>query len=258
VIGWRGAAGAIAIAAAALWLGLDPAGVWPRGVELLAECAAAALSPATLDEPTGTIRLLPVVAEAVVTTVVVASAAFGLALVVAIPLGALASTRFWGTGPRWLVVRGLVALMRSVHELLWAILLLAALGLSTGAAVVALAIPAAGTLARVFGDLLDEAPENGARAMRAAGASELQALVFGVVPRAMPDLVAYAMYRFECAVRSSAVLGFFGLPTLGYGIASSIDAVHFHEAWTYLYALFGLVWLLERWSAAVRVRWVRA
>lgn len=255
---WRWTGAALVTVVAALWLGLDPRGLWPRAPGLLGELAAAALTPALYDEQTGKVWLLPVVAEAVGMTVALAAAAFGLALLVAIPLGALASMRFSGGGARWVAVRGAVALMRSVHELLWAMILLAALGLSTGSAVIALAIPAAGTLARVFGDLLDETPENGARALRATGASELLALWFGIVPRAMPHLLAYALYRFECAVRSSAVLGFFGFPTLGYGIASSVDAVHLRETWTYLYALFALILLLERWSASVRRRWVRS
>ncbi|MEN0067088.1 MAG: ABC transporter permease subunit [Myxococcota bacterium] len=251
---WGLALGAVV---AAGFLGLDPRELWPNTPGLLAEMVYAAVTPALVDEATGTVPLLPVVGEAALMTVAIAAAAFGIALLVAVPLGALASTRFSGGGATWVVVRGLIAAMRSVHELLWAILLLAALGLSTGSAVLALAIPSAGTLARVFGDLLDETPENGSRALRSTGASELQALVFGVVPRAMPNLIAYALYRFECAVRSSAVLGFFGFPTLGYGIASSVDAVHFHETWTYLYALFALVVGLERWSAGVRRRWVR-
>lgn len=243
---------------AAIWLGLDPAGLWPRSPQLALELIRAAVSPAVFDESTGTLWLLPVVAEAVWMTVAIAAAAFGLALGVAIPLGTLASARFSGGGLGFIAVRGGIALMRSVHELLWAMLLLSAFGLSTASAVVALAIPSAGALARVFGDLLDETADHGARALLTTGSTELQALVFGVVPRAMPNLLAYALYRFECAVRSSAVLGFFGFPTLGYGIATSVDAVHFHEMWTYLYALFVLVWLLERWSAGVRRRWGRA
>ena len=248
----------VATVVAALWLGLDPRELSPTTLQVAAELAQAALSPALVDESTGTISLLPVVAEAIWMTVAIAAAAFGLALALAVPLGALASARFNGGWSGFVAVRTLVALMRSVHELLWAMLLLSALGLSTGTAVLALAIPSAGAMARVFGDLLDETPDSGSRALRTTGSTELQALAFGVVPRAMPNLLAYGLYRFECAVRSSAVLGFFGFPTLGYGIASSVDAVHFHETWTYLYALFVMVWLLERWSAEVRRRWGRA
>ena len=75
-------------------------------------------------------------------------------------------------------------------------------------------------------------------------------------PRALPDLCAYAFYRFECSVRSSAVLGFFGYQTIGYHLELAFQDAHFREVWTYIYALLLVVLLLEAWSAAVRRRLV--
>ena len=251
------ATGALATLLAGIWLGLNPADLLAADTELWWEFISAAARPALVDEATGEVFLPPLVLEALWATVSFAAAGMGLAVVVAAPLTLLASTRFSGGG--WLntSVRVLIASMRSVHELLWAILFLAALGLNEASAVVAIAIPYAGTLAKVFSELLDETPTEAANAMRAAGATELQALVFGVIPQAGPDLAAYGLYRFECAIRSSAVLGFFGFPTLGYALSSSADSAHFHEVWTYLYALFLLVWIADRWSWAVRRRMVR-
>ena len=104
--------------------------------------------------------------------------------------------------------------------------------------------------------MIDEAPRDAAAALRAAGASPLQVFVFGLVPLALPDMFAYAFYRFECALRSSAVLGFFGFPTLGYYVAASFENLQYGEVWTYLYALFALVLLVEMWSGAIRRRMV--
>ena len=77
-----------------------------------------------------------------------------------------------------------------------------------------------------------------------------------MLPRALPDMVAYALYRFECGLRSAAVLGFFGLPTLGYHLAASFENLHYGEVWTYLYTLLGLVILVDWWSGSVRRRLV--
>ena len=104
--------------------------------------------------------------------------------------------------------------------------------------------------------MLDEAPRGSAMALRTAGAAPAQVFLFGLLPRALPDMSAYAFYRFECAVRSSAVLGFFGYETLGYYLRASFDNLHFREVWTYLYALLALVLLLEAWSAVLRRRFV--
>ena len=142
--------------------------------------------------------------------------------------------------------------MRSIHELLWAVMFLAALGASDLTAVIAIAIPFAGTFAKVFSELLDEAPRDSAAALRAGGASSVQVIIFGVLPRAQSDMTAYAFYRFECALRSSAILGFFGYPTLGYYIAASFENLHYGEVWTYLYALFLLIAAADWWSGSFR------
>jgi phosphonate transport system permease protein len=70
----------------------------------------------------------------------------------------------------------------------------------------------------------------------------------------MPDMITYSFYRFECALRSSAILGFFGYPTLGFFIAASFENLHYGEVWTYLYTLFFLVTVVDWWSGALRKR----
>jgi phosphonate transport system permease protein len=197
-----------------------------------------------------------------------------LALVWGLVLGFLSSSAWWageraggaspleralrnGIGPAvWGAARALIVVMRSVHELLWAVLFLAAFGLNTFGAVVAIAIPYGGTLAKIISEMIDEAPRDSALALRAIGGGPLSVFALGLVPRALPDIAAYSFYRFECAVRSSAVLGFFGFPTLGYAIAQAFENLHYREVWTYLYALMALVVAIELWSGALRRRFV--
>ncbi len=264
---------ALSGAVAYLALGLSLDGLVPHagGARIAREFFAAALSPALDYEssfvPDGAPPFLARVLDALRRTIVFAAAATSAALVPAVVLGFLASSSWWArerAGRRTRVAaplvqgatRLLIAGMRSVHELLWAVVLLAAFGLESGTAVLALAIPYAGVLAKVFAEMLDEADDAAARALTAAGASPAQVFLFGRLPRAAPDMAAYAFYRFECAVRSSAVLGFFGFETIGYYVHASFDNLHYREVWTYLYALVAVVLLLEGWSAALRRRFV--
>ncbi len=270
------ALGLVAFAA----LGLTPAGVVPRagGLEIAREFFSAASRPALTHEasfvPEGSTPFLVRVATALERTVIFAAAAMSLSIVGGIVLGFLASTSSWamdcstGSSDLACAVRGgwrtalqvvarlVIAGARSVHELLWAVVFLAAFGLSTTTAVIAIAIPYTGVLAKVFSEIIDEAPDDASHALRAVGATPMRAFLFGRFARAVPDMAAYAFYRFECAVRSSAVLGFFGFETLGYYLRASFDNLHYREVWTYLYALVGLVLLLELWSAALRKRFV--
>ncbi len=191
-----------------------------------------------------------------------ALSAISLALLVGIVLGTLGARSWWPSGGgsrgrkmlnllRW-SARGLATGMRSVHELLWAILFLTALGTSPLAAVFAIALPYGGTLAKVFSEMLDEQDEGAMQVVRAGGGDVWGTWLVGVVTRALPDLFAYLMYRLECAIRSSAVLGFLGFPTIGYHLSTAYQDGHYEEVWTFLYALILVVVLLERWGFLVR------
>jgi phosphonate transport system permease protein len=268
---------AIALAGAAAWwlLGLSAGDLAPTagGLRLTRDFFAAAVHPTLTYEsglaPVGSQSFGVTILQAVARTVTFAAAALSLAIVAGLPLGFFSSSSWWvheslGRRPALralalglqAVARLLAACMRSVHELLWAVVFLAAFGLNTASAVIAIAIPYAGTLAKVYSEMLDEAPAEAAAALRAAGAGPGQVFAIGLFPRALPDMAAYSFYRLECAVRSSAVLGFFGYQTIGYYLRASFENLHYREVWTWLYVLLGLVLLLEAWSAALRRRFV--
>ena len=281
-VGGRGfVLGAVALAAVASWIALDAqiSDLVPQrgGALIVRAFVARAFAPALAYESVVPAETPPILVQAFAAarrTVVFAAAAMSLALVLGLALGFLGSSAWWAgersgaSSPlvRWLrraiapavygATRCLIVAMRSVHEILWAVLFLAAFGLNTTTAVIAIAIPYGGTLAKIFSEMLEEAPRDAGLALRAAGATPLSVFAFGLLPRALPDMSAYAFYRFECAVRSSAVLGFFGFPTLGYHIAAAFENLHYGEVWTYLYTLAGLVVAIEVWSSALRRRFV--
>jgi phosphonate transport system permease protein len=258
----------------AWWLGLAPSGLIPgeEGLRVAGRFVAAAASPA-LDYqdpavPAEAPALLAKVLEAMRKTLVFAAAAMSLAVPAGVLLGFLGASAWWRDAPRratsikaigpiitW-ATRLLMTFLRSIHELIWALLFLVALGITDVGAVLAIALPYAGTLGKVFSEMIDEAPRDAAEALRAAGAAPTQVFLFGLTTRAAPDMASYSFYRFECALRSSAVLGFFGYPTLGLSIKLSFENAYYNEVWTYLYALLFMVALLEVWSGSLRRRFV--
>jgi len=266
-LGSVGAAGAIllALTAAGIWavwhLHLTWSGLWPGrgGWTLAGDFLGRALHPAlSFQGPShGAVvgGLIPQALRAAGMTVVFAATAWSLAVIGGLVLGGLGSgslMRGRWLRPLVLPARLVSNLLRSVHELIWAVLLLAALGYGSLVAVLAIALPYAGTLAKIFSEMMDEVADDAAQALELSGASNLQRFVFGVLPRAVPEMVAYSFYRFECALRSSAVLGFFGFPTLGYYLAASFDNLYYAEVWTYLYTLLLLVVAVDWWSGRLR------
>lgn len=107
---------------------------------------------------------LAVVGRAVAVTVAYAVLGSAGALAVGAVGGLVLSDVAWGgrPGPLAVAVRAplRVALVaaRSVHELVWALLLVSVLGLDPLVAVVAIVVPFGAQTARVFADTLDSAP----------------------------------------------------------------------------------------------------
>ncbi len=189
-------------------------------------------------------------------TVAYAVAGICLAVGLGLPLGILASGVL-ARSPRVKIpgiagFRFLLGAMRAVHELIWAWFFVAAVGLSPAAAIFALAIPYAGILGRIYADILNDVPDEPLRALRASGASETKVLLYGRLPMALPDMLSYTFYRFECAIRSAAIMGFVGVGGLGMQIQLSLADLYFNEVWTLLYALVALVLLVDIWSSWVR------
>lgn len=190
--------------------------------------------------------------------------AMSLAVPAALVMGFLGSSAWWpdpcGKGTRFVlqlvfgVSRFLMSLLRSIHELIWALLFLSAMGMSPMAGMIALALPFSGTLGKVFSELIDEESRDGAEALKAIGHGPVQTFLVGILPAALPNLITYSFYRFECALRSSAVLGFVGIETIGLYIELSHEEFYYREVWTYLYLLLALIVAVDLWGAAIRKR----
>src|SRR5680860_363037 len=192
-------------------------------------------------------------------TLAYAVAGMTLAIAFAFILGILASGVLAKDKPGRLIskgiLRGLLGFMRAIHELVWAWLFVASIGLTPFAAIFALVIPYGGTLGRIFADILNDVPEEPISALKSSGASKLQLLLYGYLPFATTDMISYTMYRFECAVRSSTIMSFVGLGGLGYQIQLALQDLNYNDVWTYLFFLVALVVVIDFWSNILR-RWL--
>ncbi len=150
------------------------------------------------------------------------------------------------------IFRGILGFMRAIHELVWAWLFVASIGLSPYAAIFALGIPYGGILGRIFADIINDVPKEPIEALKAAGASRVQILLYGYLPIAKADMISYTMYRFECAVRSSTIMSFVGLGGLGYQIQLALQDLNYNKVWTYIFFLIILVVLMDFWSNLLR------
>src|SRR6185369_13322998 len=169
--------------------------------------------------PSTSADFLGLLLQATLQTLAIATAGIALSLLIAVPL-ALAVTHSLSVsriGPgrgRWLsegvriVVRAVLAVLRAIPEVVWALVFVRALGLGPGAGVLALAITYGGMLGKVYTEILESGDTRSARALLEAGSPRVGALFYALVPSTAQELASYTVYRWECAVRASVVMGF--------------------------------------------------
>ncbi len=151
-------------------------------------------------------------------------------------------------------VRLFCAFLRAIHEIFWAFIFLPIVGLNPICGVLAIAVPYAGIFAKVFAEIRQESDQKPLQGV-APGSPALSGFFYGSLPVIYNDLKHYTAYRFECALRSSAVLGFVGLPTLGFHLETAFREAHYSQAAAILYAFYLLIASIKYW-ARPRLIWV--
>jgi phosphonate transport system permease protein len=207
-------------------------------------------------------EFLGMVARETWRTIAIATAGITLALVLAWPL-TLLSTRVlsisalsgpMARGPFLLrqAVRLLLILLRSIPELVWALVLVRVVGLGPTAGVLAIALTYGGMLGKVYGEILESGETHASQSLLRNGSGRLQTFFFAVLPNNAAELVSYTIYRWECAIRSSVVLGFVGAGGLGQQMDNSMKMFKGGEVATMLLVFIALVMLADRASAHFR------
>lgn len=195
-------------------------------------------------------------------TVAMATAGVTLALVIAIPLtllntGVLSVSALSGRmarGPFWVrqTIRWLLIVLRSVPELVWALIFVRVVGLGPTAGVLAIALTYGGMLGKVYGEILESSETHPTQTLLRNGSGRLQAFFYGLLPTSAAELTSYTVYRWECAIRSSVVLGFVGAGGLGQQMDNSMKMFNGGEVATMLLVFIALVALADRVSAWLR------
>ncbi|MGB3209321.1 MAG: hypothetical protein WBB19_01315 [Desulforhopalus sp.] len=144
-------------------------------------------------------------------------------------------------------VRLFCAFIRAIHELFWAFIFMPIIGLNSFCGILAIAIPYAGVFAKVYAEIRQESDQRPTEALQ-LGTPRATAFFYTTLPLIYRDLKNYTSYRFECALRSSAILGFIGLPTLGYHLETAFREGMYSEAAALLYCFYLLILSLRFWA----------
>ena len=213
---------------------------------------------------------LQTVFRAVAQTLATAVAGTLLSIAFALPLGILATTTLWNRGVLVAgeaegfvfragavgsqLARALLGFLRAVPDLVWALLFVAAVGLGSLAGTLALTVAYSGVLGRVYADVFEHVDPQPLEALQSTGATRMQIFLRGVWPQALPHLMAYTLYSFECCLRAAAVLGFVGAGGIGYEISLSMRMFEYGQVLTLLLVFIVLLTVTDAASRYLRTR----
>ncbi len=221
---------------AKLWTGLPRLATW-----------AARAWPPDLSE-------VDVLAYRAAQTIAMGTVGTSFGALLAIPLCLLAARNV--TTSAWLVIpaRALLNMLRGIDSFIFALILVAAVGLGPFAGVLGLALHAAGSIAKLWSESIETAIPGPIEAVTMTGASRLKVIRYALIPDVLPSLTSITLYMWEWSVRASTVLGVVGAGGIGQELKNSVDLLQFDRVFTILLLVLAMVTTIDAISGWLRRR----
>ena len=172
-------------------------------------------------------------------------------VLISVPIG-IGAARNLGPRPVYLVCRAIVAVSRSLQEVIVAIFLVAMFGFGPFAGFLTLTFATIGFIAKLLADDIEEIDETQAEAIRATGGTWFQLLDYAIKPQIMPRLIGLSLYRLDINFRESAVIGIVGAGGIGATLNTSIDRYEYDSAGAILLIIIAIVMVAEYSSSYLR------
>lgn len=174
-----------------------------------------------------------------------------LAVILSVPFGLLAASNI---APVWVnqPVRRVMDMLRSINELVFAMLFVVSVGLGPFAGVLALFLHTTGVLAKLFSEAVEAIDPRPVEGIRATGANAIEEIVYGVIPQVLPLWLSYTLYRFESNVRSATVVGLVGAGGIGVVIWEAVRGFQFQQTCAVMIVIIVTVSLVDLMSAQIR------
>ena len=144
--------------------------------------------------------------------------------------------------------------IRAFETLILALIFIRAFGLGPLAGVLAIAVSEIGTFAKLFSEAIENTSQKPVDGVKASGGSRVQQIWYGIMPQVNPVILSILLYNFESNVRSSTILGIVGAGGIGFLLSDRISAYNWPEAWSIIFLIIAMVYLIDWLSGMVRQR----
>ncbi len=191
--------------------------------------------------------------EPALETVLMATLATLLGALMAIPVAWLGADNISPLGRfTYFIGRVLMTLSRSVHEVVWGLVFVAAVGLGALAGVLAMAVRSIGFISKTVAEAIEDVNKGPVEAMRAVGANRFQVLMFGIVPQVLPVIIGNLIFEWDVNIRRSTIMGLVGAGGLGLALHRQMASYNYGGIATVIFVILLLIVFGEVFSSWAR------
>ncbi|WP_439547914.1 phosphonate ABC transporter, permease protein PhnE [Falsiroseomonas sp.] len=174
-----------------------------------------------------------------------------LGIIISLPLGLMAARNL---APAWISapIRGVIAVCRSLHYVIVAILFVKALGFGALAGVAALTVASMGFVAKLFAEAVEEISMKQVEAIRATGAGPGAVLLYGVLPQVASRFIGFSLYQLDSNLRNSTLVGIVGAGGIGGTLFAAFKRFDYDFVCAILLSIIALIFVAELVSGRIR------
>lgn len=217
---------------------------FPRSLSLLDR-----MWPPNLDE-----RFLERIGKRIIETLQIALAGAFIGTLLSLPLAWLAARGVSPLGRFHYFVKAFVSFLRTIPDLIWALLFVITVGLGEVAGTLTIAVDTIGFCGRFFAEAMEDADKEPQMALSAIGANHVSIMLGAILPDAAPSMINASLFALEKAVRSSVVLGLVGAGGIGIELKAAFDLFQYRNASTIILVIFIVVLVIEYLTDRLRAR----
>jgi phosphonate transport system permease protein len=194
---------------------------------------------------------LDLIAQGMLESMQIAVLATAFGVLLAVPLGLLAARNLTPAWASW-IGRGLIALLRTFHPVIVAILFVKAVGFGALAGTLALVVSSMGFVGKLFAEAIEEISMKQVEAVRATGAGFLAVLIMGVLPQVMARFIGFVIYQLDSNLRNSTMVGIVGGGGIGATLFTAYQRFDYDVVLTILLIIIAIIMAFELVSARIR------
>lgn len=201
------------------------------------------------------LAFFPTIIDPLLETLLMAFWGTVLATVLAMPVAYISARNISPFYPVvYLFGRAVIVLSRSVHEFIFALIFVSALGLGPLPGILALGFRSIGFLAKTSSEIIENVDHNPIEAMEATGANPFSVFMFGILPQIYPIVVGNVIFQLDINLRRAAILGMVGAGGIGIVFSEQMQAYEWNNAGTVVLGIALMVFMGEIISNRIRIR----